>query len=194
MSIAADLDALFGPRADSAAPSALIASDGGAREADASDLPRARQVLEQVMDPEVPVVSVVDLGIVRKVDWHDGHLRVVVTPTYSGCPATELIESEIARALEQAGFRAPRIERRLAPAWTTDWISAQGRERLRVYGIAPPSGSSSKRSLLGEPDTVCCPQCGSQDTEVVSQFGSTACKALYRCRSCLEPFDYFKCI
>ncbi|SDU00139.1 1,2-phenylacetyl-CoA epoxidase subunit PaaD [Geopseudomonas guangdongensis] len=194
MSIAADLDALFGPRADSAAPSALIASDGGAREADASDLPRARQVLEQVMDPEVPVVSVVDLGIVREVDWHDGHLRVVVTPTYSGCPATELIESEIARALEQAGFRTPRIERRLAPAWTTDWISAQGRERLRVYGIAPPSGSSSKRSLLGEPDTVCCPQCGSQDTEVVSQFGSTACKALYRCRSCLEPFDYFKCI
>lgn len=198
---ASDLDALFGGSpvagmAPAQAPGApgLIASDQGAREADESDLPRAWQVLEQVMDPEVPVVSVVDLGIVRGVDWVDGHLQVLITPTYSGCPATELIESEIAKALQQAGFRAPRLERRLAPAWTTDWISEQGRERLRVYGIAPPVGSSSKRSLFGEKDEICCPHCGSRDTTVISQFGSTACKALYRCRSCLEPFDYFKCI
>lgn len=199
MSKDSELDALFGgsPVAgmgSSDQSAGLIASDGGAREADASDLPRAWQVLEQVMDPEVPVVSVVDLGIIREVAWVDGHLMVAVTPTYSGCPATELIESEISKALERAGFRAPHLERRLAPAWTTDWISEQGRERLRVYGIAPPAGSSSKRSLLGEKDEICCPHCGSHDTEVVSQFGSTACKALYRCRSCLEPFDYFKCI
>lgn len=190
MANASEIDALFG----GSPVAGLIASDGGAREADESDLPRAWQVLAQVMDPEVPAVSVVDLGIIREVSWGDGHLRVAVTPTYSGCPATELIESEIARALERAGFRAPRLERRLAPAWTTDWISAQGRERLRAFGIAPPAGSTSKRSLLGEKDEVCCPHCGSHDTEVVSQFGSTACKALYRCRACLEPFDYFKCI
>ncbi|WP_455231287.1 1,2-phenylacetyl-CoA epoxidase subunit PaaD [Geopseudomonas aromaticivorans] len=198
MANASEIDALFGgsPVAGlgGEAQPGLIASDGGAREADESDLPRAWQVLAQVMDPEVPAISVVDLGIIREVSWVDGHLRVAVTPTYSGCPATELIESEIARALEQAGFRAPRLERRLAPAWTTDWISAQGRERLRAFGIAPPAGSTSKRSLLGEKDEVCCPHCGSHDTEVVSQFGSTACKALYRCRACLEPFDYFKCI
>lgn len=198
MSISSQVDALFGggPCADGQQPSSggLIASDGGTRTASADDLPLAWQVLEQVMDPEVPVVSVTDLGIVRDLAWEDGHLKVVVTPTYSGCPATELIENEITRALERAGFAAPRIERQLAPAWTTDWITERGRERLRTYGIAPPVGSSSKRSLLGEPVTVSCPHCGSQETEVVSEFGSTACKALYRCRSCLEPFDYFKCI
>lgn len=172
----------------------LIASDGGARAARAGDLAHARAVLEQVMDPEVPVVSVVDLGIVRDLDWQAGHLHVVVTPTYSGCPATEVIEADIRQALEAAGFAAPRLERRLTPAWSTDWISQQGRERLRVYGIAPPVGNSSKRSLLGEPVHVACPQCGSLHTELLSQFGSTACKALYRCRDCLEPFDYFKCI
>lgn len=175
-------------------PGELIASDRGARPAAAGDLALARAVLERVMDPEVPVVSVVDLGIVREIDWRDGHLHLVVTPTYSGCPATELIESEIDAALEQAGFRAPRLERRLDPAWTTDWISERGRERLRAYGIAPPHGSASKRSLLGESPQVHCPQCGSAHTELLSQFGSTACKALYRCRECLEPFDYFKCI
>jgi len=137
---------------------------------------------------------VVELGIVRGLDWQDGHLRVVVTPTYSGCPATEVIEQDIQHALEHAGFAAPQLERRLSPAWTTDWISDSGRQALRDYGIAPPAGSTSKRSLLGETPEVRCPQCGSLHTEQLSQFGSTACKALYRCIDCREPFDYFKCI
>lgn len=175
-------------------PGELITSDRGARALQGNDLSRAWAVLEQVMDPEVPVVSVVDLGIVRDLDWRAGHLHLVVTPTYSGCPATEVIEGDIRQALEQAGFAAPDLERRLTPAWSTDWISPQGRERLLAYGIAPPEGSASKRSQLGEPPQVCCPQCGSGHTELLSQFGSTACKALYRCRECLEPFDYFKCI
>lgn len=174
-------------------PGELIASDRGARAGSADDLSQAWSVLGQVMDPEVPVVSVVDLGIVRGLDWRDGHLHVVVTPTYSGCPATEVIERDIKQALLQAGF-VPRLERRLTPAWTTDWISAEGRERLRAYGIAPPQGSASKRSLLGEAPEIRCPQCGSAHTEQLSEFGSTACKALHRCRDCLEPFDYFKCI
>ncbi|WP_260956037.1 1,2-phenylacetyl-CoA epoxidase subunit PaaD [Pseudomonas citri] len=175
-------------------PGELIASDLGARPAQPTDLACAWATLAHVMDPEVPVVSVVDLGIVRALDWHAGHLHVVVTPTYSGCPATEVIENDIRAALELAGFRAPHLERKLTPAWTTDWISDSGRERLRAYGIAPPHGSTSKRSLLGESPLIVCPQCGSTHTEVLSEFGSTACKALYRCCDCREPFDYFKCI
>lgn len=169
----------------------LIASDRAPLSA--GDITRAWQVLDAVMDPEVPVVSVVDLGIVRALERDGGRLHVVVTPTYSGCPATEVIERDIEQALLQAGF-VPRLERRLTPAWTTDWISAEGRERLRAYGIAPPQGSASKRSLLGEAPEIRCPQCGSAHTEQLSEFGSTACKALHRCRDCLEPFDYFKCI
>ncbi|MBH3310392.1 phenylacetate-CoA oxygenase subunit PaaJ [Pseudomonas mosselii] len=172
-------------------PGELIAGDRGARALRDGDLTQAWAVLAEVMDPEVPVVSVVDLGIVRDLDWRAGHLHLVVTPTYSGCPATEVIEGDIRQALEQAGFAEPALERRLTPAWSTDWISDQGRERLRAYGIAPPTGSAS---LRGAPPTVCCPQCASRDTELLSQFGSTACKALYRCRACLEPFDYFKCL
>jgi ring-1,2-phenylacetyl-CoA epoxidase subunit PaaD len=175
-------------------PGELIASDQGARAAQPTDLAAAWATLAQVMDPEVPVVSVVDLGIVRDLDWQAGHLHVVVTPTYSGCPATEVIESDIRDALELAGFKAPQLERKLTPAWTTDWITDSGRERLRAYGIAPPDGSTSKRSLLGESPVIACPQCGSAHTEVLSEFGSTACKALYRCCDCREPFDYFKCI
>ncbi|MGF6094835.1 1,2-phenylacetyl-CoA epoxidase subunit PaaD [Pseudomonas sp. 18175] len=172
-------------------PGELIASD---RPAQPTELAAAWATLAQVMDPEVPVVSVVDLGIVRDLDWQAGHLHVVVTPTYSGCPATEVIESDIRNALEQAGFRTPHLERKLTPAWSTDWITEGGRERLRAYGIAPPQGSANKRSLLGESPVVVCPHCASSHTEVLSEFGSTACKALYRCRECLEPFDYFKCI
>lgn len=158
------------------------------------DLELARACLEQVMDPEVPVVSVIDLGMVRGLDWVDGHVRVKVSPTYSGCPATELIEKLIAEALMEAGFRNPEIQRVLSPAWTTDWITEQGRERLRVYGIAPPAGSGKMSLIDSDAASITCPHCGSDDTQAVSQFGSTACKALYRCRSCLEPFDYFKCI
>lgn len=145
------------------------------------------------MDPEVPVVSVVDLGIVRALEIQGSTLHVVVTPTYSGCPATEVIERDIEQALHQAGFYA-RLERRLTPAWTSDWITPRGREELRQFGIAPPAGSASKRSLLGEDSEIRCPQCNSANTERLSEFGSTACKALHRCKDCREPFDYFKCI
>ncbi|SFW97714.1 1,2-phenylacetyl-CoA epoxidase subunit PaaD [Marinospirillum alkaliphilum] len=152
------------------------------------------QLLDEVKDPEVPVVSVVELGIVRSIQWLDNQLQVAVTPTYSGCPATELIEQQIAAALMQAGIRDPQVTRVLNPAWTTDWISDSGREKLRAYGIAPPQGSASKMTLLGHAEQISCPHCGSSHTEQVSEFGSTACKALYRCIDCLEPFDYFKCI
>lgn len=172
----------------------LITTDQQGRSGGEADIHQAYKVLEEVMDPEVPVISVMDLGIVRDVSWVDGHLYVVVTPTYSGCPATEYIETSIAGALQSAGFAKPKIAQRLDPAWTTDWITEQGRNRLKAYGIAPPVGSSNKRSLLSGITQVECPICGSQDTEQLSEFGSTACKSLYRCKSCLEPFDYFKCI
>ena len=149
--------------------------------------------LDQVPDPEIPVISVVDLGIVRNVAWEGETLAVTVTPTYSGCPAVLAIELAVEAALLGAGFEA-KVERVIAPAWTTDWITEEGREKLRAYGIAPPvKASNSVRSLFGE-TVVACPQCGSEDTEKLSEFGSTACKALYRCQSCREPFDYFKCI
>jgi ring-1,2-phenylacetyl-CoA epoxidase subunit PaaD len=140
-------------------------------------------VLMVVPDPEIPVVSVVDLGIVREVDA--ATRRVVITPTYTGCPATQVIERDIRAALDAAGYRDWRIETALSPAWTTDWISAEGRRKLRAYGIAPPTPPGERR--------VECPQCGSVATEEISRFGSTPCKALWRCRDCAEPFDLFKC-
>jgi len=170
--------------------------------------------LESVMDPEVPVVSVVGLGIVRDVVWHDtrgeqagagmGRLQVIVTPTYSGCPATEVIAQSIRAELQLHGVDMVEVTTRLSPAWTTDWMTTTAREALRQYGIAPPVGPAPGRadgsqvidiaSLLSTRDrpAVPCPQCGSTRTRLLSQFGSTACKALYRCNSCLEPFDYFK--
>lgn len=151
-------------------------------------------LLDNVKDPEVPAVSVVELGIVRSLSWDGKHLSVDVTPTYSGCPATELIEELIEEALRAAGIRDPQINRVLTPAWTTDWITEEGREKLRAFGIAPPQGSASKMSLLGAEEVIACPLCGSKNSERISEFGSTACKALYRCLDCLEPFDYFKCI
>lgn len=162
---------------------------------DEGDINAVLAVLQEVPDPEVPVVSVVELGIVRDIQWIDSQLAVSVTPTYSGCPATEVIEQHIYEALVAAGYPNPLIQRRLSPAWTTDWLTEAGREKLHAYGIAPPVGSASKRSLTGHSDPVVpCPLCGSKATERVSEFGSTACKALYRCRDCLEPFDYFKCL
>jgi ring-1,2-phenylacetyl-CoA epoxidase subunit PaaD len=146
-----------------------------------------------VPDPEIPCITVADLGILRSVEIEDGVAVARVTPTYSGCPAVLAIELAIESALRDAGFEA-RIERVLSPAWTTDWISAEGREKLRAYGIAPPAkASNSIRALFGETE-VACPKCGSLATERLSEFGSTACKALYRCTACREPFDYFKCI
>jgi ring-1,2-phenylacetyl-CoA epoxidase subunit PaaD len=152
-------------------------------------------LLANVMDPEIPVVSVVDLGIVRAVRFDDAGLEVAITPTYSGCPATKAIEQGIAEALAEAGYADARVTTVLSPAWTTDWIGEDGRRKLREYGIAPPEGSSGgKRALFGERPTVPCPRCASKRTEMVSEFGSTACKALYRCTDCREPFDYFKCL
>ncbi|MDH4314241.1 MAG: phenylacetate-CoA oxygenase subunit PaaJ [Gammaproteobacteria bacterium] len=150
--------------------------------------------LAELPDPEVPVVSVVDLGMIRDVEISDGAVRVSVAPTYSGCPATDVIEQNIVSCLRDKGIADVTIRRVLSPPWTTDWISEAGREKLRAYGIAPPIGSAGKRSLLGALPKIACPCCASSNTEQVSEFGSTACKASYKCRDCLEPFEYFKCI
>lgn len=167
-------------------------------------LPALWQALESVPDPEIPVVSVVELGIVRGLEWDAADpatLVVRVTPTYSGCPAHEVIVAGIARALMAAGVVRMKMETQLSPPWSTDWIAPEARAKLREYGIAPPalSGSASARidiSRLRSPRRaqaiVPCPRCGSERTSVLSQFGSTACKAQYRCDACHEPFDYFK--
>ena len=151
-------------------------------------------LLGQVMDPEIPVISVVDLGIVRDVRENARNIEVVITPTYSGCPAMREIEQDIRAALDRAGFGDAKLRIVLSPAWTTDWISEAGREKLKAYGIAPPAGKAGKRALFGAEPAVACPQCGSLQTEMISEFGSTPCKALWRCVECREPFDYFKCI
>ena len=152
-----------------------------------------RAWLGQVPDPEIPVLSITDLGIVREVRCSDG-ITVVLAPTYSGCPATEVIERSVVAALAAHGLENVRIERSVSPPWTTDWMTDEGRDKLREYGIAPPEKGAGKRALLDGGRQVCCPRCGSADSELVSEFGSTACKAAYRCAACLEPFEYFKCI
>jgi ring-1,2-phenylacetyl-CoA epoxidase subunit PaaD len=163
---------------------------------DAAELAETRQrawaAAAEVVDPEIPVLTIADLGVLREVDLNDGRVEVTITPTYSGCPAMNMIAVEIELALERAGFRDPRVRTVLSPAWTTDWMSEEGRRKLREYGIAPPPASNFRRALFGA-EQVVCPQCGSRDTEVLSEFGSTSCKALWRCNSCREPFDYFKC-
>jgi ring-1,2-phenylacetyl-CoA epoxidase subunit PaaD len=155
--------------------------------------------LDDVPDPEIPAISVVDLGIVRDVAWINGTgtgvLKVTVTPTYSGCPATRVIERDIERALYEHGIERVALETRLAPPWTTDWLSQAGREKLRAYGIAPPERGASRMldiTRFVEP-LVSCPRCASDAVELTSRFGSTPCKALYRCTACREPFDHFKC-
>jgi ring-1,2-phenylacetyl-CoA epoxidase subunit PaaD len=153
---------------------------------------RAWDVAAGVVDPEIPVLTIADLGVLREVAVNDGHVEVAITPTYSGCPAMNMITLEIELALDRAGFRHSKVQTVLSPAWTTDWMSEDGRQKLREYGIAPPLAGSSRRALFGI-EQVACPQCGSKNTEVLSEFGSTSCKALWRCNSCHEPFDYFKC-
>jgi ring-1,2-phenylacetyl-CoA epoxidase subunit PaaD len=164
-----------------------------------SRLDRAWALLDRVLDPEVPVVSVRDLGIVRDViEGDDGGLTVVVTPTYSGCPATEVIEASIVAALEGAGLGPVRVEMRRAPAWTTDWMSEKGRRQLRDYGIAPPGPVAAPATVplrfvpRSKPLALACPRCASLETERISAFGATACKALWRCLACGEPFEHFK--
>jgi ring-1,2-phenylacetyl-CoA epoxidase subunit PaaD len=153
---------------------------------------RAWHVAAEVVDPEIPVLTIADLGVLRDVTVNEGCVEVTITPTYSGCPAMNMIALEIELALARAGFRDARVRTVLSPAWTTDWMNEDGRRKLRDYGIAPPQSATSRRALFGV-EQVVCPQCGSKDTEVLSEFGSTSCKALWRCRSCREPFDYFKC-
>ena len=151
---------------------------------------RAWAVLHGVLDPEVPAISVTDLGIVRDVIEHGDELEVLVTPTYSGCPATEVIAQSVRDAFIAAELGEVTVSRRLAPAWTTDWISDPGRRKLREHGIAPPGGVSE--TIRIRPRRIDCPRCGSSDTERLSAFGSTACKALHRCLACREPFEHFK--
>lgn len=152
-----------------------------------------RQVLEQVTDPEIPVLTIADLGILRDVRWNDGGIQAVITPTYSGCPAMQTIEQDVRAALNRNGYTNVEVKTQLAPPWTTDWLSAAGREKLLQYGIAPPAGSTSKAALRPTANLTC-PLCRSANTAKISEFGSTPCKALYKCNDCLEPFDYFKCI
>ncbi len=155
---------------------------------DAQSIARAWDALERVLDPEVPVLSVVDLGVVRRVEAHEDAVRVGVTPTYSGCPAVEVIERSIERALVCSGWQHVHVDRLLSPPWTTDWISAEGRRKLDAYGIAPPPRLTARSAPLQ------CPACRSTRTERLSEFGATPCKAMYRCLDCLEPFEHFKCL
>ncbi|MBK5074649.1 phenylacetate-CoA oxygenase subunit PaaJ [Budviciaceae bacterium CWB-B4] len=158
----------------------------------APEIHRIWQCLNQISDPELPVLSITDLGMVRHVEADGAGWRITFTPTYSGCPATEFLLSEIKHTLGEAGFSPVTVDINLSPAWTTDWMNADAKERLRVFGVAPPGGNACEKPQASGP--VECPRCGSSHTQRISEFGSTACKALYRCTQCLEPFDYFKCI
>ncbi len=152
--------------------------------------------LEEVKDPEVPVLSILDLGIVRGVQVSpSGEATVTITPTYSGCPAMDVIGMNIRMALAGRGFSGVRVDIQLSPAWTTDWMSETGKQKLREYGIAPPvrMASAGALGLFEEDSTIPCPRCGSGDTKLVSNYGATACKAMYQCNSCHEPFEHFKC-
>lgn len=150
--------------------------------------------LISVTDPEIPVLSIMDMGIVRDIEVEGQRVVVKITPTYSGCPAMDMIAVEIKAVLAEAGYEAA-VKSILAPAWTTDWITENGRQKLMEYGIAPPlEASADKKALMGGARIVSCTHCGSTHTKMISQFGSTACKALFQCEDCLEPFDYFKCL
>lgn len=153
------------------------------------------ELLEQVTDPEIPVLTIADMGIIRGVEQvEEKKIRVTITPTYSGCPAMDHISDDIRKTLREAGFEAE-VKLVLDPPWSSLWISEEGRKKMEAYGIAPPlEPTSDKKALLGQKRIVRCTHCGSTNTQMLSQFGSTACKALFRCEDCLEPFDYFKCI
>lgn len=152
------------------------------------------KLLEQVFDPEVPVLTVVDLGVIRRVSVINDSVEIDLTPTYSGCPAMQRMESDIKEVLGRNGIGNTTVNMVLSPAWTTDWITEKGRVQLKEYGIAPPVDEVDKSVLFADKTIVPCPKCDSQDTKMISQFGSTSCKAHYQCNTCLEPFDYFKCL
>jgi ring-1,2-phenylacetyl-CoA epoxidase subunit PaaD len=153
-------------------------------------------ILSEIPDPEIPVITIVELGVVRKVDViSDAEIKVQLTPTYSGCPAMKQMEDDVKSKLQKHGFTKIDLQLVYNPAWTTDWLSETAKQKLQAYGIAPPEESTSDKSYLtGKPKNITCPRCKSTQTLLISQFGSTACKALYQCKTCLEPFDYFKCI
>jgi len=152
------------------------------------------QILASVSDPEIPVLSIMDMGIVRKVEEVGDHWEIQITPTYTGCPAMDTIEDDIVKAFDQEGLKA-RVKHILSPAWSTDFITEKGKQALEDYGIAAPRDASiDKAALNGEKNQIKCTNCGSMDTKMVSRFGSTACKALFQCNDCGEPFDYFKCL
>ena len=152
---------------------------------------RARIAVSAVTDPELPVLTIADLGVLRDITEHNGAVEITITPTYSGCPAMNVITLEVELALAQAGIEG-HVRTILSPAWTTDWMTQEGRDKLRDYGIAPPARTASRRALFGE-ETVACPRCASEHTERIAEFGSTSCKALWRCLACREPFDHFRC-
>ena len=156
--------------------------------------PSLRPILESVADPEIPVLTVLDLGVIRKAVEEDNNVHITLTPTYSGCPAMDVIGDDLKAAFAKVG-KVATVELVLHPAWSTDWMSEEGKRKMADYGLAPPlEASADKAALLGEARVVPCTNCGSTNTHMVSQFGSTACKALFQCDDCQEPFDYFKCL
>jgi len=151
--------------------------------------------LSEIPDPEIPVISIVELGVIRDIKEQGKSVEVVLTPTYSGCPAMQQMEDDVRKKLAEQGFDDIKITTAYNPPWTTDWLSAEAKQKLQNYGIAPPEESTTDKSFLtNKPKSVTCPRCKSKNTVMVSQFGSTACKSLYKCNDCLEAFDYFKCI
>ena len=153
------------------------------------------ELLKDVNDPEVPVLSITDLGIVRNVEMNDDEVLITITPTYTGCPAVDAINMNIRMVLMEHGYKNVKIKQALSPAWTTEWMTEAGKQKLKAYGIAPPNPMQQvcKPDLFQEDESVQCPRCNSYHTAMISRFGSTACKALYKCEDCHEPFDYFKC-
>ena len=150
--------------------------------------------LSEISDPEIPVINIVEMGVVRDVLFHDSKLEIKLTPTYSGCPAMDMIHQLVEEKLHSKGYKSVEVTLVYKPVWTTDWMGDETKEKLRRYGISPPLGKVTSKKMLLNNEYVSCPQCGSKNTEMKSMFGSTACKALYVCKKCLEPFDYFKCI
>ena len=154
------------------------------------DTARLFDLLSSVVDPEIPVLTLQDLGVLRDISVENGKIKVTITPTYAGCPAMNTMRADIEATLAEAGFEQVTVQQSLSPAWTTDWMSENGREKLRAYGIAPPANTTCGQAT----GKIECPQCRSSDVKLISEFGSTACKALSQCKDCREPFDYFKCI
>ena len=160
-----------------------------------ANLEDIKKVISEIPDPEIPVISIKELGVLRNIFYEEDSLKVVITPTYSGCPAMDRFQKDITEKLELLEVKNYEIKMQFDPAWTTDWITDAAKEKLRNYGIAPPAHKTKdKNILLGKKQRIECPRCKTKETELVSQFSSTACKAMYRCTSCLEPFEYFKCL